>query len=293
MAGDWWLRPYDPVPDRSLVESLWRRALAPAWPLLPAAVDRLSGGFVAIGDPGPVGFVAVDPTGSLPLIMVDPTWQRRGIGASLLAAALADLGVAGVDEVRAGAGAAYIWPGVPLDLPAGVAFFTRRGWRSDYDCLDLTLDLRGYRPPAGIYRRAREAGVAVAMAADADRDAVLAFESTHFPQWVQWFEGGCGDVVIARGDSGRIVGSLLYEPPDAGHYQPMLGPRAGTIGCVGVEPTMNDRGIGSAMVAYASEVLRDAGTRMCHIGWAVREQFYSRVGYRPWRRYRMFRSPTG
>jgi predicted N-acetyltransferase YhbS len=53
---------------------------------------------------------------------------------------------------------------------------------------------------------------------------------------------------------------------------------------------MHNHGIGSAMVAYASEILRDAGTRVCHIGWAVRDRFYGRVGYRPWRRYRMFHS---
>jgi hypothetical protein len=44
------------------------------------------------------------------------------------------------------------------------------------------------------------------------------------------------------------------------------------------------------MVARASELLRDRGTRICHIGWAVREAFYTRIGYRPWRRYLMYRN---
>jgi predicted N-acetyltransferase YhbS len=72
----------------------------------------------------------------------------------------------------------------------------------------------------------------------------------------------------------------------------MLGPQAGTISCVGVAPDMQGRGIGSAMVARASEILRDNGTRTCHIGWTGRESFYIRAGYRPWRRYRMFHRAT-
>ena len=45
--------------------------------------------------------------------------------------------------------------------------------------------------------------------------------------------------------------------------------------------------MGSAMVARASQVLRARDAGVCHIGWAVRVGFYSRVGYRPWRRYSM------
>jgi predicted N-acetyltransferase YhbS len=56
---------------------------------------------------------------------------------------------------------------------------------------------------------------------------------------------------------------------------------------------MEGHGIGTALVACASEILRDRGAGTCHIGWTVRESFYIRAGYRPWRRYRMFRTSTG
>ena len=71
----------------------------------------------------------------------------------------------------------------------------------------------------------------------------------------------------------------------------MLGPAAGTIGCVGVAPRWEVRGTGTALVVRASELLRDAGTGTCHIGWTTRESFYRRVGYHPRRRYAMFTSP--
>src|SRR5206468_3618198 len=105
-----------------------------------------------------------------------------------------------------------------------------------------------------------------------------------------WFQRRDTSVLVARDRDGRIVGTLLFRGPDEGlMFAPMLGPGAGTIGCVGVAEHAQGRGVGSAMVARASELLRRAGTRVCHIGWTERRDFYVRVGYAPWRRYRMSR----
>jgi GNAT superfamily N-acetyltransferase len=68
---------------------------------------------------------------------------------------------------------------------------------------------------------------------------------------------------------------------------PILGSAAGTIGCVGAALSRQGQGIGTALVARASKILRDAGTRNCHIGWTTRESFYQHAGYQPWRRYAM------
>jgi ribosomal protein S18 acetylase RimI-like enzyme len=57
-----------------------------------------------------------------------------------------------------------------------------------------------------------------------------------------------------------------------------LGPDTGTIGCVGVAPHRQERGVGTAMAACASEILRDSGTRTCHISWTARESFYTHAG---------------
>jgi predicted N-acetyltransferase YhbS len=56
-------------------------------------------------------------------------------------------------------------------------------------------------------------------------------------------------------------------------------------------PLLQGRGTGSAMVIRASQLLSEAGTRACHIGWASSEDFYTRAGYQPWRRYAMYHSP--
>jgi GNAT superfamily N-acetyltransferase len=291
----WQIRSFAPAADRQCVERLWAAAMPPAWPLLPAAIARLGAGLVAEAEPGPVGFVAVDMAGSVPLILVSPAYQRRGIGTALLAAALDWLRADGATGVTAGSGGRfYIWPGVPRDLPGAVRFFTSRGWQHSHDTLDLVTDLRRYRPPPGANERARNRGITITQPVSGHPADVLAFEAATFPSWTRWFtQSGPQNVLIARDDAGHIAGTLLLRGPGADTvFAPILGPAAGTIGCVGVATPRHGEGIGTALVARASEILRDAGTRNCHIGWTTRESFYRRAGYQPWRRYAMFSRPA-
>jgi ribosomal protein S18 acetylase RimI-like enzyme len=285
------LRPLDPAGDRPWLEALWAAALGGSWPPLPAGLDLLRAGVVAEERGAAVGMVAVDPAGGIPLLLVDPAQQRRGVGTRLLDAALRHLAAAGADTVALGSGGEdYIWPGVPDDLPAAVAFFAARGWRWDHRVIDLVRDLRDYRPPAGVHERAARAGVSLEVAGERDLEAVLAFEAATFPTWLPWFQRRDSSVLVARDRDGRVAGSLLFRGPDEGLlFAPMLGPASGTIACVGVADHLQGRGVGSAMVAHASELLRRAGTRACHIGWVVRRDFYVRVGYTPWRTYLMSR----
>src|SRR5260370_23388165 len=116
-------------------------------------------GFVAVDGGRAVGCVAVDLAGSIPLVIVARADQRRGIGTDLLSAALARLSTAGVSVAHAGSGGPdYIWPGVPLDLPAAGRFFAAGGWQADRDTAGLGADLRGYPPPGAAPRRGRPGG---------------------------------------------------------------------------------------------------------------------------------------
>ena len=120
-------------------------------------------------------------------------------------------------------------------------------------------------------------------AAAADLAAVLAFETATFPSWTRWFRAGHRNILLARDGAGTLVATLLFDGPGADTvFGPMLGPAAAIIGCVGVAPYMEGRGIGTALVARASEILHDRGAGACHIGWTVRESIScpGRFGHR-------------
>jgi GNAT superfamily N-acetyltransferase len=178
---------------------------------------------------------------------------------------------------------------VPHDIPDAVAFFAAQGWQHTHDVVDLTADLGSYRRPDLAREHPAQPEISLAPATLAEADAVLAFEAATFPSWVRFFESEGQRILIARDGQGDIAGTLLFDGPDADTvFAPLIGPAAGTIGCVGVAPRLHGRGIGTAMVVHASQLLSQAGTRECHIGWTARESFYRRCGYQPWRRYAMF-----
>jgi len=301
MADPVVLRDLDPSVDRPALERLWAAAIGDVGPVLPAVLDFLRTGVVAEAGGGePVGVVAVeageDEQGGVQLLLVDPSRRRRGIGTRLLEAGIERLLGLGVTTAALGSGGHdYLWPGVPEDLPEAAGFFTARGWRFQYSVLDLVADLRGYRPPPRTLERAERAGVSIEVQAGPQPTAeVLAFEAANFPNWLRAFRRATSPVLVARDQAGAIVGALLFRgPPDATIFTPLLGADAGTIGCVGVADAARGAGAGSAMVARASELLRDAGTGVCHISWTEREWFYRRVGYLPWRRYHMARRAIG
>lgn len=284
------LRPLDRARDGPGVERLWRAALAPAWPPLPGTLAGIRSGLVAEDGGRLLGAIVADAagdSGGVALLVVAPDRQRQGIGTALLEAALTRLRAAGARHVSLGSGAAaFAWPGVPTDLSGAVAFFTARGWTWGDTATDLTADLRSYVARPGVHERIASLGVTLSVARAAAWSEALAFERRWFPQWLSLFERGDRSVLLARDRSGAIVGSLLFTGPGpSAVVWPMLGPDMGWIACVGVAEPARGAGIAGAMVARASELLRDAGARTCLIDWARRTELYERHGYRPWRSY--------
>jgi beta-N-acetylhexosaminidase len=313
------LRPYLEDRDGAAVLALWRRALGDRWPISGAAFrDVLAAGgearagdhLVAVAGGGGgavVGLVATqtrtspgapEPAGAVLVVAVDPAHRRWGVGRVLLDGALARLRVGGVRRVQLGGGGhTYFWPGVPVDLPDAWPFFAALGWAEAERSFDLVCPLRDYAPPAAVLARVRAQGITVGEAAPGDLPAVLAFEREHFPGWLSGFERATGagaprTVVLARAAAGGVLGTALVGPPaPAGPpvvvWDDLLGPDTGTIGGVGVAPAARGRGVGLALAAHATEVLRTRGAARSHAGWTWLVDWYGRLGYRPWREYRM------
>jgi beta-N-acetylhexosaminidase len=248
-------------------------------------------GYVAEAGGELVGMIAVDDVGSIPLVMVHHEWQRRGIGRQLVEAALERLRKARVSVVGLGRGGAqHIWQGVPQDLPGAVAFFEQTGWAFEDVTVDMVRDLGDYETPHSVGERIEPLGLTIQKVAAGGRETVLEFEDRYFPGWSRRFREAGTEVLSATTARDGIVASLLFAGPGtASVFEPLLGVDMGTIACVGVAEAHRGRGIGTALVASASELLHDRGVRRCHVDWTVRERFYGRLGYLRWRSFLMCR----
>jgi len=282
------VRAHDPARDRAAVYALWQRSLGRAWPLDRTELAEVMGDtLVAFVGGRLAGAAAVAHAGrraSLQLLLVDPDLRRQGIGRRLHDAALDHLVRLGAQSVRlGGTPGPYLWPGLPADLAEARPILERWGWTFGYTCWDLVRELADYETPTDVARRG--SAFTYRWASGADRDRLAAFEALHFPEWAAYFDGDALETaVIAVDDNGAIVGSLIAT--DHRHVRArVLGEDGGTIGAVGVAEADRGRGVGTAMVAYACEQLRDRDVGNCHIGWTTELPFYGRLGFHPWRRY--------
>jgi ribosomal protein S18 acetylase RimI-like enzyme len=303
------LRPYREQEDAVAVYALWETVLGQQWPIDAAVFQQLLTGsplyvagdhIVAWQDDRLVGFVATqldrsDPaSGGIPALYVDPRYQRRGIGTALHEAALTRLHEAGASSLQIGGGHSRFWPGVPDNLPAAKPFFEARGWTFSELCYDLAQRMRDYQSPDDLTD-----DIALELALPEDARALLEFERREFQGWVGAFQqvvdaGDFDDLLLARDSHTRaIVGSLILYSHRShasrvdGFWTRLLGDPLGEIGCVGVAKAVNGRGIGTAMVARASEILKARGVVAVHIGWVFRVNFYGRLGYAKWQAFHM------
>ncbi len=306
------IRPFRAECDARALPILWNANLGTDWPVSPEVLARATWAhasyregdlLVAVLGDRVVGFVATHPDrhgtgGNLSLLLVDSGHRRKDIGTALHDAALGHLREAGARSVVLGGGGDYLWPGVPLALPSAVPFFQRRGWRFTHECHDLTQRLAGYATPVAILKRGQAAGVVVAPGAEADGSQILAFVAREFPEWLSYYArvvdlGDHDDLLLARDASGAILGVLMmyvaWSHPERNdvRWKTLLGQDAGALGVVGVAEAARGHGIGTALVAHASEILRERGAGTGFVGWVWSVEFYARLGYRPWRSYAM------
>jgi len=300
--------------DGAAAFALWQAALGATWPLTAMQFRRVidptgpaygRAHFVAEDCSTILGFVATQllppnsgaaTEGCLPVLLVAPTMWRRGIGTALHDHALAYLREQGTHHVQVGGGSPRIWPGVPHNLPTALPFFQGRGWDFTETSHDLVRDLRDER--IALPSPQPTEGITIAVAGAAEIPELLAFERREFPSWLGGYAqidrlGDHADFLIARRAGGPIIGALILFTPQSHPtrsdvlWTRLLGDDCGGLGAVGVAADARRQGIGAALVARGSAVLRDRGVGQCCIGWTWLLDFYGRLGYRPWRSYAM------
>jgi predicted N-acetyltransferase YhbS len=308
---------YDAARDEAGALECWELALGRQWPInrtllrimthaegpcvagdhLVAHEEGRVAGF-ALTHLHPVPAESSPRSASLSALVVAPWAQRTGIAKALLEAVLDTLFASGVRRVQLGGGLPRLWPGVPNDLPAAVDFFRVQGWGYTHTTCDLTRSLTDYETPPDLWAHMDAQGISIRTATESDMPEVLAFERREFPGWYEEYAyparvGDHRDVIVARDGNGVIVGALmLYTPhshPSRGDalWRTLLGEELGGLNAVGVAEAERGRGIGLALVARGSEVLKARGMQQALIGWTTLTDFYGKLGYAPWRDYEM------
>jgi predicted N-acetyltransferase YhbS len=303
----WPIEPYEAATDEALAFTLWQTAIGQEWPIdfqrfhqiLSAPQARH---FVARAQGQVIGFVATSQSlnqgkqvGYVLALLVAPAWQKKGLGAALLERALDHLRADRVDETHLGGHSPRFWCGVPENLLTAQVFFQNRGWKFTETVYDLSQNLSQYTTLPAIYQRMETEQITLAPATQADIPEVLTFEGREFANWLALYEclaglGDYQDILVARDQkTGQVVGTLLMSTPQSHTsrtdvvWRVLLGSDAGSMGAASEQ----GRGIGIALVARASDILRARGIRNCYIDWVVITDFYAKLGYKKWRAFKM------
>jgi ribosomal protein S18 acetylase RimI-like enzyme len=305
------IRDYEENKDKAPVLELWQSALSRIWPIHKDSFQVILGRKDAM-EPGEykvlelderiVGFIACTLSNrdaklaSLQLIIIAPEYQRAGYGRMLVQAALQNLRARNITKVQLGAGASrYFWPGVPTNLPGASNFFEACEFGYIETIYDLTINLDDYITPPDLIASAESTGITFTLATGNNRNKILEFEEREFPSWHQYYRAAQKpqNILIAKDDKDNILGTALLDDPDSRRtgellWQELLSGKIGTMGCLGVAEHARERGIGLAMAARATEILKARNVNTIYLGWTWLVDWYGKLGYKIWREYKMY-----
>lgn len=231
------------------------------------------------------------------LLCVDAGHRGKGIGSRLLERSEQTVLKGGYAEIRAGAGADYIMPGVPtarryfeaeneslspmVDETAD-NFFTKRGYRHSWDCncFDMRLPLKQFENEEC---RVGDtiAKITYRWAAPEERDKVCACTDDAYPEFTRYYqEEGLyqpqnGTRVLAAVSDGEIVGTLLVGTEDAEGG-------VGGLGCTAVKHAFRGKHIAVNLVTIGTKHLKDIGMKEAYLGYTYSglDHLYGYAGYK-------------
>ncbi|MFA0740434.1 MAG: hypothetical protein DFNUSKGM_000541 [Candidatus Fervidibacter sacchari] len=236
---------------------------------------------------------------SIGALCVDPEFQRRGVANALYEAAEAFLRSQGAKRISVVHYPYHLTPGVPNEAADLKAFLERKGfsgWRETYD---LRRQLVDYEIPTEVEKRLREQNpkVVIRPARDGEQKAIVEFVGREFPGgWhydtKRFFDkgGDPSDIVIVV-ENDEIIGFCHTFTPESielrgsTHWFPLLQGRWGGLGPIGVAASHRGRGLGLALLCYSVWHNKRGGVTDMVIDWTDLVDFYSRIGFKIWKRY--------
>jgi ribosomal protein S18 acetylase RimI-like enzyme len=298
------IQKHNPRNDNEEIYNLWEKLMNNKW-TLPRNIfsnkvfnDKTSdikfAYYIAKHNEKIVGFIAgkyLESKGQIMLILVKEDYQRKGVGSSLLCKCLSKMKKYKVSKVQLGAGVGtYLWAGVPMNLKDAVKFFEANEWRFTEDSVDMIGAVSNHIKPKDIYSKLEE-NIRFIKATPSLKNKILQFEKNHFPDWYKYFKTTLekeefDNILLSIKSKNEIVGSVLISSVDF-IWESLLDGKVGTFGSLGVQKSERGKGIGLALSLKAMEVLKKRRMKYCFLGWTYLTDWYGKLGYKVWRKYRM------
>jgi GNAT superfamily N-acetyltransferase len=195
------------------------------------------------------------------LVAVHPDEQSTGRGKQLVGAVIDRAREIGArDLLLASAIPRYLWPGVDTANTRAGMLLETLGFERDWVGTNMAIDCSFRRkPPTGVT-------IEVESGSGAHDFATIAF-----PHWVPELDRAVtlGTAFAARDASGAPIGFACHSVN-----------RAGWIGPMATDPTLQHGGVGSALLAAVCADLERRGFASGEIAWVSNLRFYGKCGAR-------------
>lgn len=218
------------------------------------------------------------------LLCVRPAYQGRGIGKKLVQRSEEYVRLQGYDKIVLGGLDSGLFLGAVLktqERELGYPLFWKQmGYTAEEGCIEMKLALKEFdleAQPVSLYPQGVKFEYYIGSLEQLE-EAVAEVDE----EWVQYFRYEDPKFVATR--QGKIIGFTILSYDD----ENLLcdgKKKVGSIGCVGVIPEEREHGIGLAMVAHATQELKQHGCDEVFIHWTYLEKWYGRLGYRTFLTY--------
>jgi GNAT superfamily N-acetyltransferase len=197
----------------------------------------------------------------LVLVAIHPDHQARGRGKQLVGAVIERARAAGAhDLLLASAIPRYVWPGVDTANTRAGMLLETLGFERDWVGINMAIDTAFRREPPRAVVVECETGT-----------GAHDFAAAAFAHWVPELDRavGLGTAFAARDAGGRTIGFGCHSVN-----------RAGWIGPMATDPTLQHGGVGSAILAALCADLDQRGITTGEIAWVSNLRFYGKCGAR-------------
>ena len=221
------------------------------------------------------GFAAVSQD-KIRLLCVSPEYRNSGIGIGLLKECEDIIRSGGYGRAILGGTDSQLFIGVPQNF----SFFEKAGYISDGSCMEKTLSFDRYDAEK-LGLKLYPEGITFGFF-DGDREELRKAVALVDDEWVQYFDDECP--VFCAFEDGNPVGFTIMGYDDLCVLSGD-GEKVGSIGCVGVVPSVRNRGIGIAKAAHACMLLKESGCTSLFIHYTHLVNWYERLGCKTFMEY--------